>query len=63
MRHLNGAKFGSGPDCSKNLNGWLYSTFAFATETTVEEPENCSKHEDTAKALVFDSCLEELVRR
>ena len=53
MRQLNGAKFGSGPVPSKNRNGWLCSTFAFATETTVEELENCSKHEDTAKSTGF----------
>ena len=53
MRHLNGAKFGSGPVSSKNHNGWLCSTFAFATETTVEELENCPKHEDTAKSTGF----------
>ena len=29
------------------------STFAFATETTVEEQKNCSKNENTAKSTGF----------
>ena len=29
------------------------STFAFATETTVEELKNCSKNENTAKSTGF----------
>ena len=29
------------------------STFAFATETTVEELKNCSKNENTAKSTSF----------
>ena len=39
MRHLNGAKFGSAPDqfLAKTAMVGVYSTFAFATETTVEE--------------------------
>ena len=30
-----------------------WSTFAFATETTVEELKNCSKNENTAKSTGF----------
>ena len=30
------------------------STFAFATETTVEELKNCSKNENTAKSTGFN---------
>ena len=39
MRHLNGAKFGSAPDQfrAKTAMVGVCSTFAFATETTVEE--------------------------
>ena len=39
MRHLNGPKFGSAPDqfLAKTAMVGVYSTFAFATETTVEE--------------------------
>ena len=29
------------------------STFAFVTETTVEEPKNCPKNENTAKSTGF----------
>ena len=39
------------------------NTFAFATETTVEELKNCSKNENTAKSAGFWLLLEELVRR
>ena len=54
MRHLNGAKFGSasGP-VSKTAMVGACSTFAFATETTVEELKNCSKNENTAKSTDF----------
>ena len=31
----------------------VFSTFAFATETTVEELKNCSKNENTAKSTSF----------
>ena len=39
MRHLNGAKFGSAPDQfrAKTTMVGVCSTFAFATETTVDE--------------------------
>ena len=51
MRHLNGAKFGSAPDQfrAKTAMVGVCSTFAFATETTIEELKNCSKNENTAK--------------
>ena len=39
------------------------STFAFATETTVEELKNCSKNETVQKHWFLALCLEELVRR
>ena len=57
MRHLNGAKFGSAPDQfrAKTAMVGVCSTFAFATETTVEELKNCSKKETLRKALVFGS--------
>ena len=55
MHHLNGAKFGSAPEQfrAKNAMVGLCSTFAFATETTVEELKNCSKNENTAKSTGF----------
>ena len=55
MRHLNGAKFGSAPDQfrAKTAMVGVCSTFAFATETTVEELKNCSKNENTAKSAGF----------
>ena len=55
MRHLNGAKFGSAPDQfrAKTAMVGICSTFAFATETTVEELKNCSKNENTAKSTGF----------
>ena len=55
MRHLNGAKFGSAPDQfrAKNAVVGVCSTFAFATETTIEEVKNCSKNKNTAKSIGF----------
>ena len=55
MRHLNGAKLGSAPDQfgAKPAMVGDCSTFAFATETTVEELKNCSKNENTAKSTGF----------
>ena len=55
MRHLNGAKFGSAPDQfrAKTAMVGVCSTFAFATETTVEELKNCSKNENTVKTTRF----------
>ena len=55
MRHLNGAKFGSAPDQfrAKTAMVGVCSTFAFATETTVEELKNCSKNGNTAKSTGF----------
>ena len=54
MRHLNGAKFGSAPDQFRPKTAMVSvcSTFAFATETTVdiEELKNCSKNVKTAKS-------------
>ena len=57
MRHLNGAKFGSAPDQfrAKTAMVGVCSTFAFATETTVEELKNYSKNENNAKSTVFGS--------
>ena len=48
-------KFGSAPDqfCAKTAMVGVCSTFAFATETTVEELKNCSKNESTAKSTGF----------
>ena len=67
MRHLNGAKFGSAPDQfrAKTTMVGVCSTFAFVTETTVEElkKKTALKTKTLRKALVFGSCLEELVRR
>ena len=61
MRQLNGPKFRSAPDHgqfrAKTEVVGDCSTFAFATETTVEELKNRFKNENTA---LF---LEELVRR
>ena len=55
MRHLNGAKFGSAPEQfrAKTAMVRLGSTFAFATEITVEELKNCSKNENTVKTTGF----------
>ena len=55
MRHLNGTKFGSVPHQfrAKTAMVGICSTFAFATETTVEELTNCSKNENTAKSTGF----------
>ena len=63
MRHLNGAKFGSAPDQfgAKPAMVGDCSTFAFATETTVQSScyrpkiqlKNCSKNENTAKSTGF----------
>ena len=54
MRYLNGGKFGSAPDQfrAKTAMVGVCSTFAFATETTVEL-KNCSKNENTAKSTGF----------
>ena len=45
MRHLNGAIFGSALDQfrAKTAMVCVCSTFAFATETTIEQLKNCSK--------------------
>ena len=55
MRHLNGAKFGSAPDQfrAKTAMVSVCSTFAFATETTVDELKNYSKNEKTAESTGF----------
>ena len=55
MRHLNGAKFGSAPDQfrAKTAIVSVCSTFAFATETTVDELKNYSKNEKTAESTGF----------
>ena len=55
MCHLNGAKFGSAPDRfrAKTAMVGVWSTFSFATETTVEELKTCSKNENTAKSTGF----------
>ena len=55
MRHLIGAKYVSAPDQfrAKTAMVGVCSTFAFATETTVEELKNCSKNENTAKSTRF----------
>ena len=55
MRHLIGAKFGSAPDQfrAKTAMDGVCSTFAFATETTVEELKNCSKNENSAKSTGY----------
>ena len=57
MRHLNGAKFGSAPDQfrAKTAMVGVCSTFAFATETTVEQLKNVLKTKTVRKALVFGS--------
>ena len=57
MRHLNGAKFGSAPDQFRGKTAMVgvCSTFAFATETTVEELKTALKTKTLRKALVFDS--------
>ena len=49
MRHLNGARLGFAPDQfrTKTAMVGVCITFAFATETTVEELKNCSKNENT----------------
>ena len=43
----------SRPVSSKTAMVGICSTFAFATETTVEELKNCSKNENTAKSTGF----------
>ena len=55
MRHLNGEKFGSAPDQfrAKTAMVSVCSTFAFATETTVDELKNYSKNEKTAESTGF----------
>ena len=53
MRHLNGAKFGSGPVSCKTAMVGVCSTSAFANKTTVEELKNRSKNENTAKSTGF----------
>ena len=55
MRHLNGEKFGSAPDQfrAKTAMVSVCSTFAFATERTVDELKNYSKNEKTAKSTGF----------
>ena len=55
MRHLIGAKYVSAPDQfrAKTAMVGVCGTFAFATETTVEELKNCSKNENTAKSTRF----------
>ena len=60
MRHLNGAngaKFGSARLWTsfeqKPTMAGVWSTFAFATETTKEELKNCSQNESTAKSTGF----------
>ena len=55
MCHLNGAKFGSAPNQfrSKTAVAGICSTFALATETTLEELKNCSKNVNTAKSTGF----------
>ena len=55
MRHLDQFR-------EKPLAG-VCGTFAFATETTIEELKNCSKNEIIAESTGFGSCLEEVVRR
>ena len=61
MRHLNGAKFGSAPDQfgAKPAMVGDCSTFAFATETTVEELKTALKTKTLRKALVFGSLFGE----
>ena len=65
MRHLNGAKFRSALDQfrAKTTMVCVCSTFAFATETTVEELKTAQKTKTLQKALVLGFCLEELVHR
>ena len=65
MRHLNGAKFGSAPDQfrAKTAMVGVCSTFAFATETTVEELKIALKTKHCEKHWFLALCLEELVRR
>ena len=65
MRHLNGAKFGSALDQfrAKTTMVCVCSTFAFATEPTVEELKTAQKTKTLQKALVLGFCLEELVHR
>ena len=55
--HFNGAIFGSALDQfrAKTAMVCVCSTFAFATETTIEELKNCSKTKTLRKAVVFGS--------
>ena len=55
MHHLNSANFGSAPDQFREKTAMVgvCSTFAFATETIVEELKNCSGNENTAKSTSF----------
>ena len=57
MRHLNGAKYVSAPDQfrAKTAMVGVCSTFAFATETTLEELKTALKTKTLRKALVFGS--------
>ena len=54
MRHLNGAKFGTAPDQfrAKTATVGVCSTFAFATETTIEELKTALKTKTLRKAVV-----------
>ena len=55
--HFNGAIFGSALDQfrAKTAMVCVCSTFALATETTIEELKNCSKTKTLRKAVVFGS--------
>ena len=67
MHHLNGAKFGSAPNQFRGKTAMVgvSSTFAFATETTVEELKTALKTKtlQSEKHWFLALCLEELVRR
>ena len=67
MRHLNGTKFGSPPNQFRGKTAMVAvsSTFAFASETTVEELKNYSKTKTlrSEKHWFLALCLEESVRR
>ena len=64
MPHLNDAKLDSlWTSFEQKPQAGVCSTFAFATETTIEELKTALKTESLRKALVFGSCLEEMVRR
>ena len=62
MCHLNGAKFGSAPDQfrAKTAMVGICGTFAFATETTVEELKTALKTKTLRKALVFGSLFQRI---